>query len=129
MTKHALIVDDNPANVEVMEQLLLREGVAAVSTNSPHDVAAALDAMPSIDVIFLDLEFPSGDGYKLIEVLRADARLENVPIVAYTVHLSQQNEARDAGFHSFLGKPLNVDRFPDQLRRILSGESVWEVSQ
>jgi hypothetical protein len=34
---------------------------------------------------------------------------------------------REAGFHSFLGKPLNVGRFPNLLRRILSGQPVWEV--
>jgi two-component system cell cycle response regulator DivK len=39
----------------------------------------------------------------------------------------QMNKAKDS-FDGFLGKPLDPDRFPDQIRRILNGESVWEFS-
>jgi two-component system cell cycle response regulator DivK len=80
-----------------------------------------------VDVVFLDLEFPNSDGFQLIHELRAQPALANVPIIAYTVHTSEQNEAQAAGFDGFIGKPLNVNRFPDQLRRILNGESVWEI--
>jgi len=40
----------------------------------------------------------------------------------------QMNKARDAGFDGFLGKPLDPDRFPEQIRRVLAGEAVWEMS-
>jgi two-component system cell cycle response regulator DivK len=36
-------------------------------------------------------------------------------------------KARQAGFDGFLSKPLDADVFPEQVRRILSGESVWEM--
>ena len=42
--------------------------------------------------------------------------------------LEQINKAKAAGFDGFLGKPLDMDRFPDQIRRILAGDSVWEMS-
>jgi two-component system cell cycle response regulator DivK len=42
--------------------------------------------------------------------------------------LEQLTKARQAGFDGFLGKPLDMDRFPDQVRRILAGEPVWEMS-
>jgi two-component system, cell cycle response regulator DivK len=38
------------------------------------------------------------------------------------------NKAKSSGFDGFLGKPLDPDRFPDQIRRILAGEPVWEFS-
>ena len=123
----ALIVDDNPGNLAALAALLRREAVTSVTLTSPHDIAATLDRIGRVDVLFLDLAFPNLDGLDLIRDLQVDERLHGVPIVAYTVHTSEQNEARDAGFHSFLGKPLNVERFPDQLRRILSGQPVWEV--
>lgn len=126
---YALIIDDNPANLDVLEQLLAQEGVASVPVLSPHEVANTIDQMPRIDVVFLDLEFPNGSGFNIIELLHSDERLANVPIVAYTVHISELNEVRDAGFHSFLGKPLDIENFPDQLSRILAGEQVWETSQ
>jgi two-component system cell cycle response regulator DivK len=37
-------------------------------------------------------------------------------------------KARTAGFDGFLGKPLDPDRFPDQVHRILAGDAVWEIS-
>ena len=53
-----------------------------------------------------------------------------MPIVAVTAEASveQMNKAREAGFDGFLGKPLDPDRFPDQIRRILNGEQVWEFA-
>jgi two-component system cell cycle response regulator DivK len=68
------------------------------------------------------------NGYDVLDRLKNDARFSNIPVVAYTTHVSHMNQARDAGFHSFLGKPLNDYLFPEQLNRILQGESVWEVS-
>jgi two-component system cell cycle response regulator DivK len=38
------------------------------------------------------------------------------------------NKAKNSGFDGFLGKPLDPDKFPDQIRRILNGEPVWEYS-
>jgi two-component system cell cycle response regulator DivK len=35
--------------------------------------------------------------------------------------------AKEAGFDGFIGKPLDPDRFPNQIRRVLQGEAVWEV--
>jgi two-component system cell cycle response regulator DivK len=40
----------------------------------------------------------------------------------------QMTKAKNSGFDGFLGKPLDPDRFPDQIRRILAGESVWEFN-
>ncbi len=127
MSYVALIIDDNPTNLDALAALLRREDVTPVTVESPRDISAVLDDCGQVDVVFLDLEFPNYDGLQLIAGLQDDPRLEGVPIVAYTVHISEQNEAREAGFHSFIGKPLSVERFPDQLRRIMSGERVWEA--
>ena len=83
--------------------------------------------MGPVDLVFLDLEFPNYDGFDILADLQADPRLAHVPFVADTVHISEQNQARQAGFHSFLGKPLDVQKFPEQVRRILNGERVWEI--
>jgi two-component system cell cycle response regulator DivK len=124
---HALIIDDNQHNIDVLIMLLENEGVGQTAVQSVKLVPAALAGLDSLDVIFLDLEFPQGSGMNLLHVLKDNASLDGVPIVAYTVHTSEINEARLAGFDSFLGKPLNTQRFPEQLRRILSGASVWDM--
>ncbi|PJF29257.1 MAG: response regulator, partial [Phototrophicales bacterium] len=76
---------------------------------------------------FLDLEFPNHTGFEIFAKLKALPKLADIPIVAYTVHNSEIDTARKAGFHSFLGKPLTLSKFPDQLQRILTGIPVWEA--
>lgn len=125
---HAIIIDDNPMNLETLSVLLSREGLDAVTLDTPNKLHNTLEQLDDVSVIFLDLEFPNYNGLELVQELNANPRLDGVPIVAYTVHTSEQNEARSAGFHSFIGKPLNVEQFPDQLRRILNGTPVWETN-
>jgi len=122
---HALIIDDNADNVGILEEMLTMEGIAFTSLHDPAKLEAKIKNQPNYDIVFLDLEMPNVDGYEMLKKLMADARFQNVPIVAYTVHVSEINEIRKRGFHSFLGKPLDADAFPRQLQRILRGERVW----
>jgi len=84
----------------------------------------ALDSIEKLDVIFLDLELPNYDGVEILTHLKSKPQLAGVPIVAYTVHNSEIDAARKVGFHSFLGKPLSMKKFPDQLQKILAGTPV-----
>lgn len=127
MSRHALIVDDNVSNVEALKLLLEREDVTSTTLTSPIDLPELLEILGPVDLVFLDLEFPNYQGFDILAQLQADPRLDGATFVAYTVHISEQNEARQAGFHSFLGKPLDVQRFPERLHRILNGERVWEI--
>jgi two-component system, cell cycle response regulator DivK len=124
---HALIIDDNRNNIDVLIMLLELEGVGHTAVQSVKQLPGALDGLDSLDVVFLDLEFPRGDGFSLLESLKETAQFDGVPVVAYTVHTSEINKARLAGFDGFLGKPLNMQRFPEQLRHILNGTPVWDV--
>lgn len=127
MSRHALIVDDNISNVEALKLLLERENVTSTTLTSPINLPELLETLSPVDLVFLDLEFPNYHGFDLLAQLQADPRLAGATFVAYTVHISEQNEARQAGFHSFIGKPLDIHRFPGQLQRILNGEHVWEI--
>lgn len=124
---HALIIDDNVKNVEVLVRLLGMQQISSTTVTRPSQLEAAIEEMPGADVVFLDLEMPGASGYDILEWLKADERFQAVPIVAYTVHVSELNVAHQQGFHSFLGKPLDADKFPQQLERILSGQPVWET--
>ena len=122
---HALIVDDNVDNVGVLEQLLTLEGVTYTSVHDPAKLEKMISSNANFDVVFLDLEMPNIDGFQMLTRMKLDARFRHVPIVAYTVHVSEINEARNRGFDSFIGKPLDADKFPAQLQRLLKGERVW----
>jgi two-component system cell cycle response regulator DivK len=123
---HALIIDDNAYNAEVLERLLTAQGDHFTTLQDPMRLQAVVAELDQIDIVFLDLEMPRQDGYQTLEILKGDLALP-VPVVAYTVHTSEMDEARALGFDGFLGKPLDPKRFPDQLARLLAGQPVWET--
>ena len=126
--KRALIIDDNSKNMAVLARLLATEGVESVQVNDPRILESAIESPDKFDVVFLDLEMPMIDGFQVLDTLKTDERFQSVPVVAYTVHVSEMRNAYQHGFDGFIGKPLDSDRFPNQLSRILNGEGVWETS-
>lgn len=122
--KHALVIDDNTQNLRVLSQLLSKQGVSCTEVTNPTKLQSLLPTLSPVDLVFLDLEMPGLDGYAVKELLRQ--HLGDMPIVAYTVHVSEINVVRKMGFDGFIAKPLDSTRFPDQLARILNGEAVWE---
>lgn len=128
MAKHALIIEDNPANLDVLVELLHGEDVDCTSILDPREVEKVVQTQAPPDLIFLDLEMPYINGYDVLDILQKSTGWSNVPVVVCTVHTSELKNARARPFHSFLGKPLDADRFSDQLSRILRGEKVWDVN-
>ena len=61
--------------------------------------------------------------------LRADPRFADTRIVAITADANERamKKAKDAGFDGFLGKPIDPDLFPEQIKAILSGEEIWDL--
>ena len=123
---HALIIDDDAYNVYVMERFLDKENISYTTISDTSLLEYDLKKYDHIDLVLLDLEMPHKDGYEVIEILK---RLlgETIPIVACTVHTAEINRARKVGFSGFIAKPLDMDRFSDQISRILRGESIWEA--
>jgi two-component system cell cycle response regulator DivK len=124
--KHALIIDDDAYNVYVMQCFLDKENISYTTITETTTLERTLEQLKTIDIVLLDLEMPKRDGYEIIEVLRQ--RLPpDVPIVACTVHTAEVNRTRKLGFSGFIAKPLDMDRFSEQIRRILNGEPIWET--
>ncbi|MCS6871856.1 MAG: response regulator [Anaerolineae bacterium] len=128
---HILVVEDNMRNYMLIARLLAHMGVQRCEwKTSGWQVAQFADTLPRVDLILMDIHLPYEDGYQALQKVRASPRLRNTTIVAITADASeeQMRRARAAGFDGFLGKPIDPDRFPDQIRRILSGEGVWEYA-
>lgn len=121
----ALIIDDNSENVEVLSSMLTVHGGEVFSFKDPTKALAALAMLPPLDAVFVDLDMPKISGFEMLDHLRQG--LPNVPILAYTVHISEIDVVRQMGFDGFLGKPIDHDRFPGLLQRILNGQAVWEL--
>jgi two-component system cell cycle response regulator DivK len=126
-----LIVEDNVRNYALLARLLSFMGVKQTEWKRSgwHVLEFAKDTMPQLDLILLDIHLPEEDGYEVLARLREDERFRDTRIVAVTADISSPNlsRAQTAGFDGFLAKPINVDLFPDQIQRILQGESVWDL--
>ena len=124
-----LVVEDNVSNFVLIARLLGFMGIHCEWKTSGYEVVEYADTLPRLDLILMDIRLPYEDGYGAMKKIRSSERLKSVPIIAVTAEASQEqmSKARAAGFNGFLGKPLDPDRFPDQIRRILNGEPVWEI--
>lgn len=124
--RYVLIIEDNRSDVKVLQSLLRQLNIDCDSLDGYEFMNEFMNvSIP--DVIFLDLEMPGVNGYEIISALQESPDFQHIPVVAYSSHSSEMANARQAGFHSFLGKPLNSSSFADQLRRIINNEPVWEV--
>lgn len=127
--KRILIVEDDPRNATLLQAMLRITGIFDMHVcRSGADLMDTVVKMSQIDLVLLDLQLPGEDGFKIYARLRDNPALQDVPIVAVTAQVMVDEIARaeKAGFNGFLGKPLNYDRFPGQIRRLLAGERVWE---
>lgn len=124
-----LIVEDNVSNFVLMARMLGYIGVHCEWKTSGYEVVEYADTLPRVDLILMDIRLPYEDGYQALRKIRGSEKLMSIPVVAVTAYASeeQMERARAAGFDGFLGKPLDPDRFPEQVRSLLSGDQVWEL--
>lgn len=127
---HVLVVEDNVPNFVLVARLLAFLGVQRCEwKTSGWQVVEFADTLSRVDLILMDIRLPYEDGFEALEKVRAHPRLKETLVIAVTAEASseQMKRAKEAGFDGFLGKPLDPDRFPEQIRRVLNGEQVWEL--
>jgi CheY-like chemotaxis protein len=108
-----LYIEDNPVNIKLVAQILGRHKHIRLLTahTAEHGIELALARLP--EMVLLDINMPGMDGYQVLEVFKADARLQGIPVVAVTANAMARDIARGkaAGFTDYLTKPLDVERF------------------
>ena len=125
-----LVVEDNVSNFVLIARLLGYMGIHCEWKTSGYEVVEYADTLPRLNLILMDIRLPYEDGYGALQKIRTSSSLQSARVVAVTAEASQEQmrKAREASFDGFIGKPIDPDRFPDQIRRILSGEPVWDLS-
>ncbi len=126
---HVLVVEDNTGNYVTEARLVTSCGVMSWNMEwrvSGWGVLEYATTLVPLDLILLDIGLPHEDGYEVLKKIRAAEQFDCTLVVAVSGLTDEMERARAAGFDSFIGKPIDADRFPGQLLRILTGEQVWE---
>jgi putative two-component system response regulator len=116
-----LLVDDEPANVKLLERTLRTFGHNnLLSTTDPRTVPG-LFQQHAIDLIVLDLNMPYLDGFEVMHALRALGRDELPPILILTAQHDQEHRVRALreGAHDYVTKPFSVDELMARVRNLL----------
>jgi len=127
---YVLVVEDNLQNLVLVARLLAFIGVRRYEWKaSGWQVLEFADTMPRVDLVLMDLHLPYEDGYDALAKLRSDPRFADTRVVAVTAdsNPATMEKVKNAGFDGFLGKPIDPDKFPDQIISILQGNMVWDL--
>jgi PAS domain S-box-containing protein len=114
-----LIVDDQQANVTLLEQLLHEAGYTTVSaTMNPVEVTA-LHRKNSYDLILLDLQMPEMDGFQVMECLKANDLENYLPVIVLTAQPGHKLQALQAGAKDFISKPFDLLEVKTRIHNML----------
>jgi PAS domain S-box-containing protein len=108
-----LYVEDNPANLALVEQLIARRGDLKLLTaiDAPLGIELARAYLP--DVILMDINLPGMSGYGALKRLREDPATAHIPVLALSANAMPRDieKGLEAGFFRYLTKPIRVHEF------------------
>ena len=117
-----LYVEDNPANLTLVEQLLARHSDLRLISARDGNLGIAVARASQPDVILMDINLPGLNGFEAMKVLRADPDTAHIPIVALSANALPRDVKKgvDAGFFRYLTKPIKVNELMDTLAEALA---------
>ena len=121
MHERVLVVEDNERNRKLVLAVLEVAGMEVEAVASGQ-AALARCADGDLDVVLLDIQLSDIDGVEVLHQLRTQSETAMLPVVALTAFAMDGDEARflAEGFDGYLTKPIDVRRFADQVREVLS---------
>ena len=114
-----LIVDDQEANVSLLEQMLRAAGYLRVTSTMNSQEVCALHRKNSYDVILLDLQMPGMDGFQVIEGLKTNNADGYLPVLVITAQPGHKLRALQAGARDFISKPFDLLEVKTRIRNVL----------
>jgi len=114
-----LIVDDQEANVSLLEQMLRAAGYLRVASTMNSQEVCALHRKNSYDIILLDLQMPGMDGFQVIEGLKTNNADGYLPVLVITAQPGHKLRALQAGARDFISKPFDLLEVKTRIRNVL----------
>lgn len=120
MPRHILIVDDNATNLKLAACVL---GSAGFTVDQAADAEEAQSLLERVvpDLILMDIALPGMSGLALTRILKSDARLKHIPIVALTASAMKGDDLKtfEAGCDGYISKPIDTRKLTEQVLAFL----------
>jgi CheY-like chemotaxis protein len=117
-----LYVEDNPANLKLVERLIARRPDIRLLTAIDGMIGVNLARLAKPDVILMDINLPGISGIEALKMLRGDPATTHIPVVALSANAVPRDVQKglEAGFFRYLTKPIKVTEFMDTLSAALN---------
>jgi len=125
-----LYVEDNPANLKLIEQLIARRPDIRLLSAKDGNRGIELARAHRPDVILMDINLPGISGIEALKILREDSETTHIPVVALSANAMPRDieKGLQAGFFRYLTKPIKVNEFMETLGVALefaAGNKLW----
>jgi PAS domain S-box-containing protein len=112
-----LYVEDNPANLELVEQLIARRTDLRLLSAPDAHVGMEFARACQPEIILMDINLPGMSGIEAMKLLRADPSTSHIPVIALSANAMPRDiqKGLEDGFFNYLTKPIKVDKFMDAL--------------
>jgi len=120
MMKRILVVEDKATSRELLRTVLERQGYFVMEAANGQEALRRVNK-DSPDLVLLDLQIPSPNGYEVLKEIRGNRHLAHIPVVALTASAMQGDRERAlaAGFTGYIAKPVALAQLRDEVSRLL----------
>lgn len=124
MGARVLVIEDNPANLELMTYLLQAYKYETIAADD-GETGLALAQSERPDIVVCDIQLPRMDGFEVVRRLKLEEETRAIPVVAVTAFamVGDRDRALAAGFDGYIGKPIVPETFVAQVERFLNGRA------
>ena len=116
--KKALIVEDNPINMELVSEILTSNGISVDEAVNGEEAIKMVEN-ETYDVVLMDIELPGIDGVDATKIIKS--KHKNLPILALTSYAMKGDRERfiAAGFDDYISKPIDINSFIEKINKLI----------
>lgn len=120
--KTVLLADDDMRNVFSISALMEEQGISVLTAADGREALEVLQQHPTLDLVLMDIMMPEMDGYEAMRHIRADARFQQLPVIALTAKAmaGDRQKCLEAGASDYIAKPVDNIKLLSLLRVWLS---------
>jgi CheY-like chemotaxis protein len=125
-TSTVLVIDDDPATCDLLQRCLVDAGISVfTAANGEEGVLLAQALRP--DAIILDVILPDRSGWEVLEALKADPDLVDIPVIMLSI-VDERGRGLGMGATEYLIKPVDSEQIINLIRRCMQRDSTNDTS-